>query len=461
MPSITVTEQWYANGVLTDLDTPAVLCDGTGTLGIYDNTASSNVVAANTAMTRLSVGTYQYAYAGGTAGHTYTAYRKCTYLGATYIFPQVISLPSVGTGPTPMNVSFGSLQQKLCRFLFGQWSTLTGGQIVPGTGNTLVADQVSDINACIKEGLQMVYAPMPLVPGRPAHEWSFMRPTVTLTTQPPYTAGTVTVANGVVSGTATAFTSSMVGAVMTLNVSSAYPYSGSYTIASYQSPGQVTLSNTGVNQATATTFSVNYYTYNLPANFGGIVGPLQYAVGMSEYYPPVRITKEVEVRRRLADYMLVMRPEIAAIVSPATMSFSDLALTNPQLTNVSTDVTQGTSWQIMFYPVPDAMYVLSYTMKAMPFMLDATNQYPLGGNVISQLIDSACMAASERLLDDSEGIYNRKFESLLAAAIDYDRSAMSPDTLGYTTDPSEIPIGDINKRYETNSLMTYLGQVYY
>lgn len=452
--------------------------------------------------------------------------------------------------PVSMMVNLGYLQQKLCRFLYGIWPSLTGGIVVAGSGNSLVADQVSDVNACIQEGLQNVYSPAPIEPGKPAHEWSFMRPTATLTTTPPYAptsnflvspaTGTVIVNSGTVYGLGTAFASGMVGAILTLNATSPYPYSGSYTISSYTSATQIGLSNTGVTSPTqlatgslastnaasnatftygavpsvtpaagqyilvysgtgsvtpgaylitavngttgctlsgspgsnlsavswalsstnASSFSVNYYTYNLPANFGGLVGPMTYAVGMSEYYPPIRIVKEVEVRRRLSDYMLVMRPEIAAIVTP-TISFNDPTFTTPQLTDITTNMATGTNWQIMFYPVPDAMYVLSYRMKAMPFMLDAVNQFPLGGNIISQLIDSACMAASERLIDDSEGIYNRKYAELLAAAIDSDRSSMSPDSLGYTADPADIPAQYYDQRFMTNSLMTFMGNVYY
>src|SRR5208337_926916 len=98
-----------------------------------------------------------------------------------------------GGSPAPMTVTFGFLQQKLGRFLFGRWAAITSGQLT--VNSPFTADQITDINSCILEGLQMVYTPAPIEPGKPSHEWSFMRPTVSLTTQPPYVTGKVTVSN--------------------------------------------------------------------------------------------------------------------------------------------------------------------------------------------------------------------------------------------------------------------------
>ncbi len=372
------------------------------------------------------------------------------------------------TAPVAMTTNYLSLQQVLSRFLFGVWPTslpLTVASPFP------TSDQINDINRCILEGLQSVYTPPPLAPGRPSHQWSFMRPTMQLTTTAPWpgsvTGATVYVTNGVVyfsdpiHNTWPANASQ--GTSLILNGSNiSGSENGSFTV----QPGSlntgantITLQNTTINVSSGfpLTFSLNYYAYPLPANFGGIEGPLTYDVGMSQYYPPIRIVKEVMIRKRRGDYELVMRPEIAAITPVPFLGTDSLS----GLPTESADMTVGSQWQIEFYPTPDATYILTYVMKAMPFMLDASNLYPLGGATLSQVIEAGCLAAAERFVDSGPLIYSAKFNELLMAAVQADAGSMSPDSLGMSEDPSDFPGGYWQARLQTGALMTYNGQLYF
>jgi hypothetical protein len=162
--------------------------------------------------------------------------------------------------------------------------------------------------------------------------------------------------------------------------------------------------------------------YDLPANFDGIEGPMTYAVGIGGYYPPVKVIKEVDVRRRRAAYDVSGRPDVAAV-------FTD-----------TFDPTVGSRKKLLLYPTPDDVYVLSYVMTTRQTMLDASNQYPLGGEVLGPVIVAACLAAAERNFEDAGGVHSAEFRDLLASAIQADKKSSSPDTLGFDRGADESAV---------------------
>jgi hypothetical protein len=71
-------------------------------------------------------------------------------------------------------------------------------------------------------------------------------------------------------------------------------------------------------------------------------------------------------------------------------------------------------------------------------MIDSTNQYPLGDEVLAPVLMESCLAAGERLVKGfdsmtSEGIHNRILTPLLQMAVDRDKQYASPDSLGLDT----------------------------
>jgi hypothetical protein len=85
---------------------------------------------------------------------------------------------------------------------------------------------------------------------------------------------------------------------------------------------------------------------------------------------------------------------------------------------------------LAFYPVPDAVYVVRCPMILRPIMIDSTNQYPVGGEQLSQLILEACLAAAEHNFDDTEAIHEKRFLELLPREIMTDQERSSPTSLG-------------------------------
>jgi hypothetical protein len=154
--------------------------------------------------------------------------------------------------------------------------------------------------------------------------------------------------------------------------------------------------------------------YSLPIACEAIEGDLNYEPGESDFYPPVEQRHDSEIRKRQqdADSTDTGRP----------LYFS--------VRNVEFDPTVGSRRQVVLFPTPDDAYVLLARMKLRPTMIDAVNQYPVGGEAISQLIVEACLAAAERNYDEEAKHHTRRFMELLPLAIAADNEMTSPTTLG-------------------------------
>jgi hypothetical protein len=310
-----VRKTWKVENVLTDVTT----C----TYGITSNVPSAVIVAAGTAMPRLSTGTYEASFTD-TVGVAYTATIVIVYAGATFTFEEDFT---ARTTPGDMTASYSSLLERVGHFLFGIRSGYT-------------SDQVDDVEMCIHDGLREIYA---------FHNWSFFRPVKTITT---------------VSGTS---------------------------------------------------------TYSLPTAYESIETELHYAPGESDFYPPVRMRHDSEIRKLQQDN-------------------EDTEYDRPRYFSVRTvefDPAVGSLRQLVLWPTPDDAYVLYARMTLRPVAIDAVNQYPVGAEQLSQVILESCLAAAERNLDDAEGVHRKRFQELLPLAIQADQNASSPLSLG-----SDAPQGE-------------------
>ncbi len=378
MGTRTVSRHWKVAGVLTNVTT-AKLSDPTGTYGVKRNDTDAVIVADGTTMTNSSTGNYQYPFTDA-VGIAYTAYVEFVYGGATYHFE--VDFPArSATGD--MVASYSSLLERVGHQLFGIRASYS-------------ADQTTDIEECIKDGLRDVYA---------ANKWSFFRPIREITTTAPYTTGTITVASGVV--TLASGTFPTWAAVGVLKVASNY-----YDVDTYESGSQITLEDLTVDVDAGTSYELGRPEYDLPVTFEAIEGDLTYEPGQSDFYPPVRQRADSEIRRRRQDNPFHDRPVLYGI---RTVEF---------------DPTVGSRRRLTLYPTPDATYVFKMRMKLRPTMIDAVNQYPVGGESLSQLITEACLAAAERNYDDSTGEHTKRFLELLPLAILADQEATSPTQLG-------------------------------
>lgn len=381
MPSRTISQTFKVGGVLTNA-TSAKLSDPTGTYGIRRNDTLATVVADNTAMTNSSTGVYQYTFTA-LDGVTYTAYIEFVYDGDT-IYVE-FDIPAVASS-SGMVASYSSLLERVGHELFGIRSGFSD-------------DQETDILQCIRDGLHYVYA---------AHDWSFFRPVQDISTTAPYATGTVTIAAGVVTLTGGTFPSWAADGI--LKVSNSY-----YSISLRNSGTSLTLDDTSVTVSSATAFSLARPEIPLDDSFEAVANDsdLTYYPDQNDLYPPVRQRHDQWVRTKQQDDPYFDRP---CIYSVRTVEF---------------DPTVGSRKRLAFYPTPDAAYVLRVPMILRPTMIDETNQYPVGGETLAQLIVEACLMSVELdFYEKLDGRHTLRFREMLPLAIQADQQKASPTSLG-------------------------------
>jgi hypothetical protein len=86
MPSLTIRKTWNVNGVPT---APTSI-----TIGVVQDNTGATIVAADTAMTAVATGVYEYTVPVVSGGTTYTATIVIVYGGQTYTFT-VVAVPEV------------------------------------------------------------------------------------------------------------------------------------------------------------------------------------------------------------------------------------------------------------------------------------------------------------------------------------------------------------------------------
>lgn len=284
-----------------------------------------------------------------------------------------------------MIASYTTLLERVGHYLFG----MRGG---------FSSDQTNDILDCIRDGLQRVYS---------VHPWSFFRPVVDVTTTAPYVAGTVTIASGVVTLTGGTFPTWAADGIFM--VDNSY-----YSVASRGSDTQITLDATTVTVASASNYQLARPEIPMDAAFDAVANDsdLTYYPSAECWYPPVKQRHDSFLRK-----MEQSNPEFDRPVwySVRTTEF---------------DPTVGSRKVLVMYPTPDQAYTLRVPMVLRPIMLDATNQYPIGGEVLSQVILEACLAAAEHNFEEREHVHEKRFMEMIALAIRNDQERSSPTSLG-------------------------------
>jgi len=172
---------------------------------------------------------------------------------------------------------------------------------------------------------------------------------------------------------------------------------------------------------TTITTVVGTSAYSLPVAYEGIESHLSYAEEESDYYPRIRQRHDDEIRRMQQDTDDTARP----------LYFS--------IRTVEFDPTTGSRRQLILHPTPDEVWVLNAKMTLRATMVDAVNQFPVGGEQLAQLITEACMAAGEHNYDEQPGVHDKQYLELLPLAIQADQRASTPVTLG-----GDAPKGENN-----------------
>lgn len=377
-----IRKTFKVDGVPTNV-TSATLSDPTNTFGVKRNDTNAVVVANNTAMTQVATGTYQYEFTD-VIGVAYTGYVEFVYEGATYHFEiDFAARTSAATGPT----SYSSLVERVGHYLFGAES-----------GDSFSADQLTRIKYCIHDGLHRVYS---------AHEWSFFRPLADVVTTAPYATGTVTVASGVVTLSGGTFPSWAANGIFM--VGNKY-----YSVASRNGNTQITLDDTSVNVANASSYKLARPEVQMDAAFDSVANDsnLTYYPGPDLWFPAAEMRHDSTIRKLEADAPEFGRPRFYSVRMDRF------------------DPSVGSRKSLAFYPAPDAAYTMRVPMILRPVDIDPSNEYPIGGEMLSQVILEACLASAEHNYEEREHVHEKRFLELIALAIRNDQERSSPTSLG-------------------------------
>ena len=175
----------------------------------------------------------------------------------------------------------------------------------------------------------------------------------------------------------------------------------------------------------------NQWTYDLPAAFGACLGPLTWAATDGSQIWHIPIVGEGMIRNLRQGHETTGRPTHAA---ERPKPFSP---------------TAGQRREMLLFPTPDAEYVFTYPMSAVPVPLTSTNKYPLGGAQFSELLKAACLAKAESLHRRGETAKQAEYVVALQHAISIDLRNV-PDSMG------SMHTG----RWERGSGNTYAGRHY-
>ena len=318
--------------------------------------------------------------------------------------------------------------------------TLAIEQLYGGSDPTdyagLATPEQARIDRIINRALEQVYSP-PLLPNdsRPI-EWSFLRPVTSLALDAPYSTGTVTVAAGVVTLTSGTFPADL-DDDWTFRVDQ-----DDFAIASRDGNTQITLEDTSLTVASASTYEVRHDDYTLEDDFGHILGPITFAEADDADQPAQQVSWQhiMTLRQRDAQSPAGSNPTLFAIRPKAN------------------DPTVGTRKVLMFWPGISQSATAYFRYRVRPGVLTTTNKYPWGASDHSALFRASVEAVCE--LDDhgQKGGYWEAFLTQLAASAALDARDSRPSFLGYNGDCSdgyERSRWGRSGRHELLELVTY------
>jgi hypothetical protein len=281
------------------------------------------------------------------------------------------------------------------------------------------AAEIVQLDMIVKSGLRKFYKPEKVFKDEPPHRWSFLNPTTTVTTIPSYTTGTIALAHDGTTVTLTDGTwPSWAYTNGTLVIDST-----EYAIASRTSNSEIVLSAAYTGTAlTAETYELRHNgIYTMPENFAGVASrTLTYAAG--EYKHDVKLISDAQIRKMLALGMTGRSHPQYFAVRPKSVTVS---------------ATAGQRFELLFYPIPDEAYVLSYEMVVQTDMISDTYPYPLGGAAHGETIIAACIAAAELSESGIIGPQNQNYTNLLISSIREDQVAYQSEHIGYNGDNSD------------------------
>jgi hypothetical protein len=140
---------------------------------------------------------------------------------------------------------------------------------------------------------------------------------------------------------------------------------------------------------------------DLPDGFGRVLGDFHFEP--DEYTTPIRVVSEARIQTLLQQDDDAGRPQFAAIRFKASTG------------------AYGQRQEVVWWPIPDAAYTLTYRYEAFAGKLTDANPYPIGGMKHSATILESCLAVADLRANDSRGVHWEQFVRMLAMSRAQDR----------------------------------------
>lgn len=285
------------------------------------------------------------------------------------------------------------------------------------------ARQQANLDAFVKSTQRLFYFPPALPNESQAHEWSFLRPTTTLTIfgtltatvsgTPSYSAPASTI-----TATAAAFYNTMVGDTVTFATSG-----NSYTIAAYTSATEIDVTGDASSEAAGDSITIaGDGNFPLPDDFGGLEGPVTITPGV-QAYDPARITTESRIRDERSRWG-------TSYTGPPT-----LASTRPLARSAE---TASVRFELLVWPYPDKLYTVEFPYLVLPDAIGGSALYQAGAAQHAETLLAAGRAIVEQKLNQVHaGPEWSYFILCLQKSVKFDRQLRGTQIGRYNGDRSD------------------------
>lgn len=340
-----------------------------------------------------------------------------------------------------LSLTWDGIRNEVYEYLFG------GGD--EGFTNETDNDRIRSVERACESGLRQFYNPPP-IEGR-THDWSFLMPASTLSLNAAYSTGTITYDH---TGGANELQATLAsGTWPSWAASGMIEISGNdHPVATRVSDTIITLdsnNNPGSDVAALTTYKLHQDDYDLPDDFGNILGNFTFAQ-VDNTLRTVEIVGENRMRElRQRDYNQSYSsgdPFYGAIRPKARAT-----------------TTTGTRYEAMFWPDVVADATLTYRYRVMPDKpisgSGSANDLIYGITQHGSAILYSCLAEAERRMEGERGTMWAQFQLLLQSSVTRDRQDNKTEVFGYNGDASDS-MGMYGPRRFTlfSSGVTYKGQ---
>ena len=311
-----------------------------------------------------------------------------------------------------LSLTWDGIRNEVYEYLFG------GND--EGYTNESDTDRKRLVERTCESGLRQFYNPPP-VEGR-THDWSFLMPVATLSLNAAYSTGTIAATNGVVTLSGGTWPAWAAAGEINISVTN-------YAVDTRDTTTHLTLVDTSSasDAASSTSYSLHQDDYDLPDDFGNIMGVMTYAQA-DNAIQPVEMVGEGRMRElRQRDYNVTYSSEdpFYGAIRPKARSHT----------------LEGTRYEIMFWPDVTAAATLSYRYRVLPDKPETGS--PSAGERVhgitqhSETILYSCLAEAERRMDGERGIMYQTFQEYLVTSVTRDRQDNKAEVYGYNADWSD------------------------